>query len=362
MKTRNKNPITYLLLDNNVLSRALDRGIAKSLEQIGRELLSRSGRPLQPNVSRIIIGPAGFFELAGLNRDEFVTPQELRELLASIDESLDPEEYIETLFKTIEARVDQIEALALEPFIQKFIDKLPYLPKDSQEFVTECFIKPLRSRPEMIKVIRECLSFHLLCSCAVPPKHVSAQHIFGLRLAWAHFKAGRIISVAKHLPRIWQRMRSTGRFKSMPEVHKNELAESISMHSTGDYLDSDLIHLAVAGHRQGEKLREVYCVTEDNPNHLRHRVLLYKNLMRSLAQSYRDRDERVGEREYKDLDFKDGRVFIVDKDLNVIDEFNVQKLKQAPLYTPIPNREPSLQERKTENTNYSPDTSASAEK
>lgn len=306
----------------------LDNGITCSLTKLENELLMLCGRTFKTNKTQLIFTPSSFFEYAGLDRHEFIKPEELRALIASIDTKLAPSKFVEFLYKAIENRVENLNSLTPETFKAKFEDKLPYLPSDSQEFVKMHFIKELRNPTKMAE-IRQNLAFHLHCSSAVPEKHVSAHHLLGTRTMFAHFKSGNTLSVAKHLPRTWQRMRRSKELVDMSTEYKKALAAEVSMHETRDNVDSDLVHLAVTGVVRHGIPWPVYCITEDSCGQVKHRVMLYKSMIRTFAQCAR----KTGEKEYKNLDFKCGRVIFVDKNLKGKSEAQVQKLKKVLSYS-----------------------------
>lgn len=321
---RNAKLVKNLFLDNNTLSRALKQGFSQSIEKISAQLLSQSSYFIASGKTNLILTPSGMFEYAGLNTREFKNFVDL-ESVCDFPDTGNADQYFETLHKQIRQRVLSFQSLKINRLIALLQGKLKYLPMDSQLVVKQQMIDRFLKDPDWLGRIQEAIIFHLFWAARVLPKYTHEHEIYGVFLAIHLFKLGHVASVAKLLPRVWRKIRESN-LLILSYEDKDRISKLVGMHDVGDYLDSDLVHLATTGVTK-PYTGIVHCFSEDPPDKLRQRTLNYKSFLRTLLVSAREVDKRPGSRDFKDVDLKNGYVTCVNENFDFVDTFQVQKLR-----------------------------------
>jgi hypothetical protein len=326
--TRELKSIKHLYLDNNAASRVFKLGFESSLKKISAQIENIAKRKIVDQTS-LVLTPSSFFEYCGIPKNQFIQPTELQQI-CNIPDPGNSDEYFQIIYQLIKDRVNSLPELTSEYFISRLEQKLSRLPNDSQSVLKVRYIEPIRSNPSIIKKIREDVTFHLFCSIPFLNRYIQECHIHLVRLAIAHYKSGSITSVGKILPHIWNQMKTTERGKAIPHEERKFIDGLLGMHQVRDFIDSDLTHLSVTGVLCPNP-ENVICVTEDSPDEVKQRSMLYRILFKNMLEKFKKLDDRENSKEFKNISLHHGFIVCLEREgtLEVKDIVNVLRIKKV---------------------------------
>lgn len=221
--------------------------------------------------------------------------------------------------------------LTKESFLKRRNEQIEYLNEEGLKLLDQLVDQPLKI-PNTIKEIHNFLALEAICGRPHPKKfrkQIQLQFAFAVL---GFIQQGKNTSLFRVFTQIWQEIRMTESIALiMDRDNVARMDNSLKFKTRGDFVDGELIHLAVVGYHESGITKPVSCFTCDDQVKIKDRIFQFKSVLMYVVNVIESQEKETGVKsKLSSVKLCPGTVYIVNKRSGeIIESIDVASLESV---------------------------------